>query len=91
MIVELHAVFRGLVQGVSFRATVQAHARSMHLVCKGRNCNDGSVELSAQGTMEQLSTLLDKLKADSGYARIDVIDSSYRQPSQSFDTFKITR
>lgn len=91
MIVELHAVFRGLVQGVSFRATVQAHARSMHLVGNVRNCNDGSVELIAQGTQVQLDALLDRLRTDSGYARIDTIETIYSPPSHSFDAFKITR
>ena len=41
---ELHAVVHGHVQGVGFRATVQAHARSMRLNGKVRNCLDGTVE-----------------------------------------------
>ncbi len=48
--IELHAVAHGQVQGVGFRATVQAHARSMRLNGKVRNCTDGTVELIAQGS-----------------------------------------
>ncbi len=88
-LLELHAVVHGSVQGVGFRATVQAHARSMRLTGKVRNCVDGTVELIAQGSVEQLEGFIAKLNQQPGYATIDRIDTKYEKPSHAFEGFHV--
>ncbi len=87
--IELHAIVRGRVQGVAFRATIQTHARNLGLVGKVRNCEDSTVELIAQGTAEQLEELLERLKSEPGFAHIDRIESTYSQPLHHFEGFQI--
>ena len=53
-VLELKATFKGQVQGVFFRRTVQKHALSLSLTGYARNLANGDVEVSAQGTKEDL-------------------------------------
>jgi acylphosphatase len=46
---RLHAIVRGRVQGVGFRATTQHEARRSGLGGWVRNLPDGSVEVDAEG------------------------------------------
>ena len=48
---------QGRVQGVGFRAFVERHASKLGLAGWVRNVEDGSVEVHAQGTVEQMSIL----------------------------------
>ena len=50
-------VVKGRVQGVGFRAFVQYAADSLDIRGWTRNSDDGSVEVYAVGTPEQLSAL----------------------------------
>ncbi|HET9342772.1 MAG TPA: acylphosphatase [Candidatus Eremiobacteraceae bacterium] len=54
---RLHAIIRGSVQGVFFRASVVEQARSLGLVGWVRNRHDGSVECVAEGDPESLLAL----------------------------------
>ncbi|MCC5832187.1 MAG: acylphosphatase [Chlamydiales bacterium] len=89
MVKELHAIIRGRVQGVGFRWTVVDYAESHRLTGTTKNLPDGTVEIYAQGPKESLEALLEDLKNDSGFARIESIKSEYRDPSRSFKGFKI--
>jgi acylphosphatase len=58
---RLHAIVRGRVQGVGFRATTEREARQLGLSGWVRNLGDGSVEVEAQGdqaTLEQFLAFL---------------------------------
>ena len=55
---RVRAIITGRVQGVSYRAYARKQARSHALVGWVRNREDGSVELEAQGTAEQVAALL---------------------------------
>lgn len=54
---RLHALVRGRVQGVGFRATTADEARRLSLAGWVRNRADGSVEVLAEGSAEALEAL----------------------------------
>ncbi|MEJ7598034.1 MAG: acylphosphatase [Kofleriaceae bacterium] len=54
----MRAIITGRVQGVSYRAYTGNEARRHAIVGWVRNRDDGSVELEAQGTPEQVAALL---------------------------------
>lgn len=61
-IYELHAIVKGQVQGVGFRAMTRYHAQHLGLKGTVRNLRDGTVEICAQGPKKTLEALLTKLK-----------------------------
>ena len=55
---RIRALVTGYVQGVSYRASTVAEARRLGLVGWVRNCDDGSVELEAEGDDGPLAMLV---------------------------------
>ena len=55
---RITARITGVVQGVSYRASAQKMARHLRVVGWVRNTDDGSVELEAEGSQEELEALL---------------------------------
>jgi len=52
-----HYTVTGSVQGVFFRAETQKKARELGVAGWVRNCTDGSVEVHAEGSPQQLKAL----------------------------------
>ena len=71
---------RGRVQGVGFRWYVEREAHTLGVYGWVRNNYDGSVEVLATGTREQLSALRRKLREGPRAARVDEVDESEAQP-----------
>lgn len=88
-IVELHAIVHGKVQGVSFRARTVAFSKELGLSGTVENLDDGSVEIYAQGSMNQLEKLLEILQGPNGPGCIAHIVKEYKKPSHPFESFKI--
>ena len=61
---EMHAIVKGNVQGVGFRALTRYHATDLGLKGFVRNLSDGTVEIYAQGSRKRLEELIEKLKAE---------------------------
>ncbi|HTJ41084.1 MAG TPA: acylphosphatase [Kofleriaceae bacterium] len=55
---RIRAIVRGLVQGVSFRATTRREAARLGLSGWVRNQPDGSVSLEAQGPADRVDALV---------------------------------
>lgn len=89
--IQLTAIFFGYVQGVCFRAAVCDHAKMMHVVGWVRNCADGSVEMLAQGTQEQLDALLTAIHQKPGYGRVDRVKTSFQPVTEPFTEFSVRR
>lgn len=70
-----HLVFTGRVQGVGFRYRASYAARSLGVTGWVRNETNGSVEMEAQGSEEQINRMLSMLNKDA-YIRINRIDST---------------
>ena len=80
---------RGRVQGVGFRWFVEREAHILGLAGWVRNNADGAVEVLAQGTVEQLSSLRDRLRQGPRAARVDRVDESSANLTQGLKTFRI--
>ena len=80
---------RGRVQGVGFRWFVEREAHVLGIAGWVRNNHDGSVEVLAQGTRDQLSGLHSKLREGPRAARVDEVDVSEVKPVQGLSSFRI--
>ena len=87
---QLHAIVHGRVQGVSFRYyTLQAAER--HAVAGWvRNLPDGTVEVTAEGTRQQLDALLGFLRQGPPGARVTQVDVEWRRFTGQFKDFRVT-
>ncbi len=74
-IVRKHMKISGSVQGVGFRFRASHVARGLGITGWVRNEWDGTVELEAQGTQEQIYRLL-KMINQGSYIRIERIDTT---------------
>lgn len=79
----------GRVQGVGFRWYVEREARTLGLSGWVRNRADGSVEVLAAGTNQQLNELYDKLKQGPRASRVDNVEVDQAAPLKEHGTFRI--
>jgi acylphosphatase len=82
-------VVRGRVQGVGFRWFVEREAHILGISGWVRNNVDGTVEVLAQGTSDQLSGLHARLRQGPRAARVDSVDASEVRPSANISSFRI--
>src|SRR5438477_4829296 len=82
-------VVRGRVQGVGFRWFVEREAHMLGVYGWVRNNPDGSVEVLATGTREQLSGLRSRLQNGPRAARVDEVQEKEAQPVTGLKTFRI--
>ena len=82
-------VVTGRVQGVGFRWYVEREARALGLGGWVRNRADGSVEVLAAGSTQQLNALYDKLKAGPRASRVDNVEVEEAAPLKDSGTFRI--
>lgn len=88
-IVEMHAIFKGDVQGVGFRATARYHALQLGL--KGSVCNlrDGTVEMYVQGSKKEIDQLMRKLENDIGINSSRDVEMKSIPVKNSYSSFSI--
>ncbi len=82
-------VVRGRVQGVGFRWFVEREASTLGVAGWVRNNFDGSVEVLAMGTREQLAALRARLREGPRAARVDDVEESPAPPDPGLKTFRI--
>lgn len=80
---------RGRVQGVGFRWFVEREAHLLGIAGWVRNNHDGSVEVLAQGTRDQLSRLHSRLREGPRAARVDAVEVSDATPVSGLSSFRI--
>ncbi len=80
---------RGRVQGVGFRWFVEREAHILGIAGWVRNNHDGSVEVLAQGTRDQLSGLHGRLREGPRAARVDAVDAVEASPAAGLSSFRI--
>jgi acylphosphatase len=88
---EMHAIIKGRVQGVGFRATTRYYALELGLTGTVRNLTDGSVEIYAQGSKQDLESLLQKLQSEAGPGDIESVDVEYSSIQKPYFQFHIIR
>lgn len=88
-VVEVHALAKGLVQGVGFRATARNLAQKHAIKGTVRNLADGTVEIYAQGNKHALDKFFATLLEDFG----DYIHNFEQTPGdlKEYDGFHILR
>jgi acylphosphatase len=82
-------VVRGRVLGVGFRWFVEREAKTLALSGWVRNNSDGSVEVLASGTRDQLSALRSRLQQGPRASRVDNIEEAEAKPVTGLNTFRI--
>jgi acylphosphatase len=82
-------VVRGRVQGVGFRWFVEREAHMLGIAGWVRNNSDGSVEVLAQGTTDQLAGLRSRLRVGPRAARVDAVEESEARPVAGMSSFRI--
>jgi acylphosphatase len=85
----LRFVVRGRVQGVGFRWFVEREAHVLGVSGWVRNNADGSVEVLAQGTRDQILGLRSRLRQGPRAARVDDVEESEVGPVAGLTSFRI--
>ncbi len=80
---------RGRVQGVGFRWFVEREAQILGVAGWVRNNADGSVEVLAMGSNEQLAGLRTRLRSGPRAARVDDVEEKESKPVAGLTTFRI--
>jgi acylphosphatase len=77
---RMHAVVRGRVQGVFFRAEAAARARSLGLAGWVRNMPDGAVEAVFEGPQQAVESMLGWCEHGPAGARVDAVEVKSEPP-----------
>jgi acylphosphatase len=80
---------RGRVQGVGFRWFAEREAQILQIAGWVRNNPDGSVEVLAMGTREQLSGMRSRLREGPRAARVEDVEESEAEPVAGLNSFQI--
>ncbi len=84
-----HAIVRGLVQGVYFRRFAAVKAAGLGLTGYARNLPDGSVEVHAEGEIEQLRRLVVYLHQGPPDASVTAVEASWSDYTGEYPDFGI--
>jgi acylphosphatase len=82
-------IVRGRVQGVGFRWFVEKEASDIGVIGWVRNNDDGTVEILATGTSQQLTELHRCLREGPRASRVDEVEVSEAQPVEGLKAFGI--
>ncbi len=88
-IIEWHLIIRGNVQGVGFRAVAYRYAKELGIQGTVENLLDGTVEIYAQGTPEQLDLFLAKIQVRFSRDYMHEIKKRVFQPENKKADFSI--
>jgi|SRR5450755_560538 acylphosphatase len=80
---------RGRVQGVGFRWFVEREAHILQIAGWVRNNPDGSVEVLAMGTRDQLAGMRSRLQEGPRAARVDEVEESDVEPVVGLNPFQV--
>jgi acylphosphatase len=80
-VVRAHAVVRGRVQMVGFRAYVLRHASELGLHGTVRNRPDGTLECHLEGGREGVARMIGLMERGPSHARVDSVDVDYETPT----------
>ena len=83
----VHLIVQGRVQGVFYRAKTQKTAEALGLTGWVRNCDDGSVEIHAEGNKAKLEELIEWCRKGPALASVSKMDLNWVESKglHSFD------
>ena len=88
--ISVHAIIRGRVQGVCFRAETRKAA--LHHSVEGwvKNRPDGTVEALFEGAEADVKSVLNWCEKGPSLSRVDQVDVAYNESITGVDGFEIT-
>ncbi len=86
---EIRCIISGRVQMVMYRDFAQRKARSLDVVGTVKNLSDGTVEVIAQGTPDQLKNYIEKLNEGSILSKVQDVAVDWRSSRNTYDDFTI--
>ena len=81
-------IVRGRVQGVGFRWFTRRVAEAFDVTGWTRNNPDGSVEIVASGTLENLRSFKEQIEIGPAHSRVDRVTDD-EQPDETFSRFDV--
>ncbi|MCZ6580131.1 MAG: acylphosphatase [Nitrospirales bacterium] len=87
--VRAHLFIRGRVQGVGYRAFVQAQAVKRDLTGWVRNLADGGVESEAEGNRRAVEGFIEALKVGPYLSRVEHVDLQWVESTGQDSFFRI--
>jgi acylphosphatase len=88
---RVHVKVCGRVQGVYFRASTVEQGRRLGLSGWVMNCADGSVEVAAEGEIDQLEQLVNWCHHGPPGAQVKEVRAQWEAPKEEFRSFYIKR
>ena len=82
-------IVSGRVQGVGFRYFVRRMAEAFDIRGSVRNRGDGSVEIVATGSAENIRSFREQIEIGPDGARVDRIEAEPREAPERIDRFRI--
>lgn len=89
--IRKHAIIKGLVQGVWFRATTQEQALAHHVNGWVKNTYDGNVEAVFEGEAENVEKVIQWCQQGPSGARVKEVEVETEEYKGDFSTFSIKR
>jgi acylphosphatase len=86
---ETHIYITGTVQGVGFRSVIKRHAAFHDIKGFVHNLPDGSVEICAQGSADQINHFIHTIQSKPGSALILSIETKYKPHVQEHSSFEV--
>lgn len=86
---QLRMKIYGRVQGVFFRSSARQKARELGLKGFARNCEDGCVEIVAEGEQSALTKFKDWCTEGPDAARVEKVEEEWREASGLYLKFEI--
>ena len=86
-----HLVIRGLVQGVSYRASARAEALRLQLTGWVRNLPNGDVEALAEGESTRVEQFVAWCRKGPEEAQVESVKHESQPATGEFTTFMVTR
>ncbi len=85
----VHLIVEGLVQGVGFRYFAQASARRTGVAGWVRNREDGTVEISAEGTEDRLKQFIQAIRRGPSHSMVTKVDVTWETATGASRSFHI--
>jgi acylphosphatase len=90
-LIGVHLKIIGRVQGVYYRASTLQKAANLAVTGWVRNCDDGSVEVVAEGSRAKLEELIAWCRLGPPGARVSQVEVRWQTAENSFRGFSIKR
>lgn len=89
--VRKHAIIKGIVQGVWFRATTQEQALANHVTGWVKNTNDGNVEAVFEGEADDVEKVIQWCHQGPSGAHVTNVEVETEEYNGEYPTFTIKR